>query len=279
MGASESPVGTPRQARPELSLVIPAYDEAARLPQTLDAIAAFFAARPLTAELIIVDDGSHDGTRAILATAADRLPPALRVTVLEHEVNRGKGAAVRTGCLAAQGRYVLYTDADLAVPLEEMDKLLEALRSGCDVAIGTRMHPDGRDMRVGQPPLRRLGGKAFTWVRQLIAVPDIVDSQCPMKGFGGAAAQQLFAAQKLDGWAFDAELLFLAQRAGMPICQVPVVWRHVGGSKLRPGFRLAARSLWDLTRLRLLHLGDGHRIRRVSSIPANVAGIRRSNAG
>lgn len=245
-----------RAERPEVSLVIPIYNEAARLPRTLDAIEAYFRARALSAELVLVDDGSTDATPHLIAEAVMRLAPVVAVRPLRHAVNRGKGGAVRTGCLGARGTYIIFTDADLAVPLEEADRLLDALRAGCDVAIGTRVQPDGRDMRASQPPLRRLGGKAFTWVRRRIAVPDIIDTQCPMKGFRAEAAQRIFAAQRLRGWAFDAELLFLARRAHMRICQMPVVWRHMAGSKLRPSIRLAALALWDLLRLRLVHLGD-----------------------
>jgi hypothetical protein len=155
----------------------------------------------------------------------------------------------------ARGRYVIFTDADLAVPLVEADRLLAALRAGCDVAIGTRVQPDGRDMRASQPPLRRLGGKGFTWIRRRIAVPDIIDTQCPMKGFTHEAAQRIFREQRLRGWAFDAELLFLARRSKLRICQMPVVWQHVEGSKLRPSVKLAVLAFWDLVRLRLVHLG------------------------
>jgi dolichyl-phosphate beta-glucosyltransferase len=242
-------------AQLELSLVMPVFNEAARLPRTLDAVEAFFRERTLAAELVLVDDGSSDATSGIIAEAIPRLALLVAVRPLRHALNQGKGGAVRTGCLAARGQFVVFTDADLAVPLEEVDRLLDALRAGCDVAIGTRVQPDGRDMRASQPALRRTGGKAFTWVRQRVAVPDIIDTQCPMKGFRAGAARRIFAQQKLRGWPFDAELLFLARRARLRICQMPVVWRHVEGSKLRPNVKLAVVALWDLLRLRLIHLG------------------------
>jgi dolichyl-phosphate beta-glucosyltransferase len=241
--------------RPELSLVVPAYNEERRLPRALDAIEEFFKARGLTAELVLVDDGSSDDTPNLIAQTVTRLAPLVQVSPRRHAVNRGKGAAVRTGCLVARGRYVIFTDADLAVPLVEADRLLEALRAGCEVAIGTRVQPDGKDMRASQPPMRRWGGKGFTWIRRRIAVPDIIDTQCPMKGFTHEAAQRVFREQKLRGWAFDAELLFLARRARYRICQMPVVWQHVEGSKLRPSAKLVVLAFWDLVRLRLVHLG------------------------
>jgi glycosyltransferase involved in cell wall biosynthesis len=246
---------TPGQ-RPELSLVIPAFNEAARLPGTIGALREFFSARDLVAEVVCVDDGSRDATPRIIAEAVGTFPRRVAVRQERHAVQSGKGAAVRTGCLAARGRYVVYTDADLAVPLAEVDRILDALRGGCDVAIGSRIQADGRDMRASQPPLRRAAGRAFTSVRQRLAVADIVDTQCPLKGFRAEVAPRLFAQQKLGGWAFDAELLFLARRARLRICEMPVVWRHVAGSKLRPGPSLAFRSLWDLLRMRWVHLRD-----------------------
>lgn len=242
-------------ARPELSLVVPAYNEAARLPAALSRLAAHFRAHPRASELILVDDGSSDATPELLARAGADVPADVRVRVLRHRRNRGKGGAVRSGCLAATGRYVMYIDADLAVPLTEMEPLLAALDAGADVAIGSRIHPDGRDMRASQPLRRRLGGKAFTWLRQRLAVPEIVDTQCPMKAFRAEVVPRVFARQKLSGWAFDAEILFLARREGLTIREIPVQWQHMEGSKLQPGVRLALRSLRDLVRLRLVHLG------------------------
>jgi dolichyl-phosphate beta-glucosyltransferase len=242
------------EAAPLLSLVIPAYDEAARLPATLASVRAFCAAHRGPLEVVFVDDGSHDATPHLLEAARAQMPPGAALRVLRHPANRGKGAAVRTGCLAARGRYVVYADADLAVPLDEVDRIVAALKDGCDVAIGTRVHPGGQDMRASQPFTRRLAGWLFTAVRRWLAVPDIADTQCPMKGFRAEAARALFSRQRLTGWTFDAELLFLARRAGMRICQIPVQWRHVEGSKLRPGPRLALRILGDLLWMRLAHL-------------------------
>jgi dolichyl-phosphate beta-glucosyltransferase len=248
---------TSQQAEaPELSLVVPAFDEAARLPGTLTALVEYLGSRPYTAELIIVDDGSRDATPELMAMAAGRFTANVTFKPLRHLAQSGKGAAVRTGCLAATGGYVVYTDADLAVPLEEVDRILDALRGGCDVAIGSRIQADGRDMRASQPPLRRIAGKGFTWIRQRLAVPDIVDTQCPLKGFRADVVRSLFAHQKLKGWAFDAELLYLARRQRLRICEMPVVWRHVEGSKLNPGPRLALRSLRDLIKMRYVHLRD-----------------------
>ena len=240
--------------RPELSLVIPAHNEARRIPATLAAVQAYLSERPYRSEVIVVDDGSRDGTSEVVRRAARRFPADLPVRVVQHARRLGKGAAVRSGCLAARGRYVAYTDADLAVPVEETGRVLDALQEGCDVAIGTRIQPDGSDMRESQPRLRRLAGSGFTSVRRRLVAGAIVDTQCPLKAFRAEVVPHLFRAQRLRGWSFDAEVLYLAEQRGLRICQVPVVWRHVTGSNLRPGARLAAEVAWDLIRLRVLHL-------------------------
>lgn len=237
--------------RPDVSLVVPAANEARRIPASIAQIRAYLAVQPYTAELIIVDDGSSDGTVAAVRRATRDFPPTIAVRVIRHARNLGKGAAVRSGCLAARGRFVVYMDADLAVPVDDMGKALAALESGCDLAIGSRIQPDGRDMRASQPFLRRLSGGAFTAVRRLIVAGDIVDTQCPLKAFRAEVVRPLFRAQRLRGWTFDAEILFLAERRGLHICQVPVTWRHQQGSRLHPTPRLAVRVLWDLIRIRL----------------------------
>ena len=240
--------------RPDLSLVVPAANESRRLPGTMDAIRVYLGSLPYRSELIVVDDGSWDGTAEVARRAARRFPTHVPVRVIVHARNLGKGAAVRSGCLAARGRFIVYTDADLAVPVEEVGRVVQALLDGCQVAIGTRVQPDGRDMRVSQPPLRRVAGKTFTGGRRLVVAGDIVDTQCPLKGFQADVVPDLFRRQRLRGWSFDAEILLLAQQRGLAICQVPVIWRHVEGSSLRPNPRLASQVAWDLVRMRALHL-------------------------
>jgi dolichyl-phosphate beta-glucosyltransferase len=233
--------------------VIPAYNEERRLLPSLRRIDQYLSSRPYASELVVVDDGSKDRTAELVRGFTPSAPDRVQVHLLAHERNRGKGAAVRTGCLAAQGEYVVFTDMDLAVPAEEVERVLQRLEAGTDVAVGTRLHPGGEDMRSSQPPLRRLAGRLFVLVRRLVAVPEFRDTQCPLKGFRRQAAQRLFAAQRLSGWAFDVELLYLAKRWGLLVEEVPVRWDHVAGSHvgLRP--LVAVQVLWDLLRLRLFH--------------------------
>lgn len=238
---------------PHLSLVIPAYNEERRLLPSLQRVDGYLSAQPYTSELVVVDDGSTDRTAELVRGFAPSAPERVGVRLLAHERNRGKGVAVQTGCLAAQGVYVVFTDMDLAVPVEEVERLLDRLEAGADVVVGTRLHPGGRDMRSSQPLLRRVAGRLFVLVRRLVAVSELHDTQCPLKGFRHQAAQCLFAAQRLSGWVFDVEILYLAKRWGLRVEEVPVQWDHVAGSRVSLRPRVAAQVLWDLLRLRLLH--------------------------
>lgn len=252
-GDSAAAVDTARK-RPYVSVVLPAYNEADRLPASLDHVIAYLRGQPYPSEVIVTDDGSRDATpdivRARAASAGDA-SSAVTIRLLQHARNQGKGAAIRTGMLAAQGDFVFFMDADLATPPEELEPLLAALRDGADVASGSRIQPGGRDMRASQPFQRRLVGKAFTFMRKALRVlPDIDDTQCPMKGFTRDAAQQVFRRQRLRGWIFDAEVLYIARALGYRIVEVPVRWRHVEGSRLRVRPQQVWEVLRDLVRLR-----------------------------
>ena len=238
-----------------VSFVVPAYDEERRLADSLRRLIEFVAGQPYEAEIIVVDDGSVDATAKIAREAGPGLPDGVSLQLIQHDRNRGKGAAVRTGALAASGDVLFYLDADLATPPEEIPKLLSALEAGSAVAIGTRVQPDGVDMRASQPAWRRIGGRLFAIARRRLLLSDIEDSQCGFKAFRAEAAQAIFPLQRLDGWAFDAELLFLAGKLGFSLAQVPVVWRHVEDSRFRLGVRSALRELRDLLRIRWLHRG------------------------
>ncbi len=241
--------------RPALSLVVPAFNEEQRLGDSLARVIAFGREQAYSVEIIVVDDGSADGTFALAEAAGERPAPNVTLRSLRHEQNRGKGAAVRTGAQAAMGETVLYLDADLSTPPDEVPKLLAALEDGADVAIGSRLRPEGGDMRASQPAWRRIGGRLFATVRRRLLLGDIDDTQCGFKAFTRAAATELFARQQLEGWAFDAELLYLAQRLGFTVRQVPITWQHVEGSQFRLGAGPAMREIRDLLRIRWMHRG------------------------
>jgi dolichyl-phosphate beta-glucosyltransferase len=246
-----SPKGGPP---PYLSLVIPAYNEEQRLPGTLAAVAAYVSTKAYATEVIVVDDGSRDGTIGVVRAARSRFGEQAALRLLRHKVNRGKGAAVRTGCLAAGGQYVFYMDADLSTPVEEVEKLLGRLQCGYDVVVGTRVQSDGSDARKSQPAWRRLIGRLFTLVRKRLVVGQIDDTQCPLKGFTREAVHRLFPLQRADGWVFDAEILFLASRWRMRIAEVPVEWSHQPGSKARLSLIQALSVAWELLRIRFRRL-------------------------
>jgi dolichyl-phosphate beta-glucosyltransferase len=234
---------------PALSVIIPAYNEAKRLPRTLDGVRAYFGDAAI--EVIVVDDGSSDATMEVAASYP-------WVTALRYEPNRGKGHAVRYGILRATGDRVLFMDADLATPMEELKKLAAALDAdpSCGVAIGSRPL-QGSELLVRQPLFRELAGRLFNKCVQLLATPGINDTQCGFKLFPRDAAQQIFSRCQLDGFSFDVELLFLARRLGYSIAEVPVRWAHqegaaafaTRGAYLRHGLRM----LRDAARLRVLH--------------------------
>jgi dolichyl-phosphate beta-glucosyltransferase len=242
------------EAQPlKLSLVVPAFNEEARIATGLSRIAAYLAAQHYLSEVIVVDDGSAEpGRRAVNAAVAE-LPEGL-ARVIRHEFNRGKGAAVRTGALAALGEYVAFIDADLGSPPEDLGRLIDALDEGADVAIGVRRQPDGSDMRNRRSFTRRLAGQAYARAMRLLLLPDIDDSQCPLKAFRRSAAQRLFVLQQIETWAFDAELLFLARKLRMHVVPVPVTWRAVSGSHLRLELRMV-KELLNLVRIRWVHRG------------------------
>jgi glycosyltransferase involved in cell wall biosynthesis len=247
----------PDPSAPQLSLVVPAFNEERRLGESLTRLIDFAARQPYRVEIIVSDDGSTDRTAAIAQEAADRAPLGVAVRVLRNP-HRGKGAAVRAGALAAQGEVVLYLDADLATPPEEVPKLLDLLEQGADMAVGVRIQPGGYDQRATQPAWRRIGGRLFAQVRRRFLLSDIEDTQCGFKAFRREAAQALFRRQRLEGWAFDAELIYLARKLGFQLEQVPVTWRHMAGSKLRLGPLAALREVVDLLRIRWLHRRVGH---------------------
>ena len=226
-----------------LSVVIPAYNEARRLPATLTTLHDYLSGRPYAWEVIVADDGSEDETAAIVQEFA-RTHPGFHAHTFPH---LGKGAAVKQGMLAAAGEYRFLCDADLSMPIEHLSRLLPPDAPAADIVIGSREAAGAR--RIGEPRRRRLMGRVFNVFTRLLATPGIADTQCGFKVFNAGAATALFPRQTLDGFAFDAEILFLARKRGFTTAEVGIDWRYRAESKVRP-FRDGWRTLRDLLLIR-----------------------------
>lgn len=213
-----------------LSIVIPCYNEEQRLPRTIEQIHRYLDGKNASYEVVLVDDGSADGTRLIMDAAAER-HSAVRVEALPR--NRGKGRALAVGVQAASGDEILLTDADLSTPIEELDKLQAALNNGAGVAIGSRALRASR-VEISQPIYRVLMGKAFNLIVQAVLLPGIWDTQCGFKLFRAEVAHKVFAGLTTDGFGYDPEVLFRARRQGVKIVEVPVVWRNSAPTTVSP---------------------------------------------
>jgi len=224
-----------------LSIVIPAFNEAARLPASLAELIAYLRAQDYSWEILVVDDHSQDDTLAVLT------PFQEIVRVLSNDHNSGKGFAIRRGVLASQGEAVAFTDADLSTPLEEIGTLLSWRRKGYDVVIGSRALSDSVII-THQPWHREWLGQMFNRLVRALLLKGIYDTQCGFKLFSRRAADAIFPQQQITGFAFDVELLYLARKCGFTIAEVPVRWRDSVPSRVRP-FSHGARMLFDLWRI------------------------------
>jgi glycosyltransferase involved in cell wall biosynthesis len=231
-------------SEPVLSIIIPAYNEERRLPAALDRIQTFLAARAENAEVLVVDDGSTDRTRRIVEERQATWP-ALRL--LANRENRGKGYSVRYGMLKARGEIALFTDADLSSPMEEADKLLAALETH-DAAIGSRA-VDRRVIEVHQSPLREFAGILFNFLVRLILWIPFADTQCGFKAFRREPSRIIFMQQRIEGFGFDPEILFLCRVHGLRVAEVPVRWAHDPATKVHV-FRDSLRMFVDLAVIR-----------------------------
>lgn len=269
------------------AVVLPAYNEADRIGPALDELFGYLHRRetdtaligrnggigpghlPWQIELIVVDDGSSDGTAALVRERPEAGPAplpgvTLRVLTVPHA---GKGAAVRAGMLAATAELVVFSDADLATPPDELPRMVEALASA-DVVLGSRIQDDGKDMRTSQPLHRRLIGKVFHALAAWWVVGKVKDTQCGFKGFTRAAAQDLFSRQQITSIVFDVELIYLARRRGYQVVVVPVRWEDRRGSRMKARLGLALRVAWDLFRIPLIHRSVASASARVPDRPA-----------
>ncbi|MBN2490156.1 MAG: glycosyltransferase family 2 protein [Planctomycetes bacterium] len=228
----------------DVSVVIPAYNEEARLGATLDRVLGFLRERGHDHEILVVDDGSRDGTAALAETYGGR-----GVRLLRNPTNRGKGYSVRRGMLAANRPQVLFSDADLSTPIEELDKLAIPLREGAAaVAIGSRAVA-GAQVEVSQPFYRVAMGKIFNRMVRLIALGGLADTQCGFKLFTREAAQAVFSRQRFERFGFDVEVLYIARKLGLKIAEVPVRWVNSAETKVS-AVRDAADMFLDLFRIR-----------------------------
>jgi len=262
---------------PSLTIVLPAYNEEARLSAALDELFGYLHRRghigrdgrpgaeelPLDIAVLVVDDGSTDRTADLVRGRAEVAAGELELLQVPHG---GKGAAVRAGMLHATGDLVVFADADMATPPDELVLLYEALQAA-DAAYGSRIQPDGSDMRQSQPPYRRALGTVFHALASAWVAGPVEDTQCGFKGFRREVARDVFARQKITSIVFDVELIFLVRKRGYRHAVVPIHWADRRGSRLRPGLRLALRVGWDLFRTPLVHRGIRRAAREASDQP------------
>ena len=211
-----------------LSVIVPAYNEEQRLPGSLRQILGYLEEQEYSSEVIVVDDGGEDGTARVVEGLMAKLP---LVSLIRTE-HRGKGHAVKRGMLAGQGEHLFICDADLSMPIQELYKFLPPVLEGYDVAIGSREVVGAR--RFDEPPYRHLMGRVFNWTVRLLAVRGFQDTQCGFKCFRREVARDIFNSQTMDGWGFDVEVLYIAQKRGYKMVEVPIDWYYSANSRVHP---------------------------------------------
>lgn len=230
----------------ELSIIIPAYNEEKRLGSTLDCCVDYLQHQTYTWEILIVDDGSSDDT-PVIAMNFQTLHPG-HIQLLQNPKNLGKGGSIKHGMLKARGQQCLFTDADNSTPIEEVTKLRKALKEGFDVAIGSRALNDS-NVEVHQPWYRETMGRIFNVFVHILVMGDFKDTQCGFKLFKAEVARKVFPKQRLKGFSFDVEVLYLAMKAGYSVKEVPVRWINSPASRVHP-IRDASKMFFDLLRIR-----------------------------
>ena len=232
-----------------LSIIIPAFNEQERLPLTLSKIHSYCNSKAYSYEVIVVDDGSIDNT--VKAAIDNPLHRTGRLHILKNHQNRGKGYSVKRGIMASKGDYVLFSDADLSAPIEEVDKLFSGLNEKYDIAIGSRSIK-GAQIKVHQPFYREYMGKFFNKLVRIFALKGIIDTQCGFKLFEGKVARDVAARMLIDGFAFDVEMLYLARLNGYEVKEIPIVWENSPISKVSP-VADSFKMLLDLLSIKRLH--------------------------
>ncbi len=228
---------------PFLFIVIPAFNEEQLILSTLDQVTSYLGTQDYSWDVLVADDGSSDNTAALVQQFADQHPQVVLLS-LPHQ---GKGGAVRDGMLRARGRYRFLCDADLSMPIEHLARFLSPDMTGYDIAVGSREAKGAR--RFNEPRRRHLMGRVFNALTRLLAIRGISDTQCGFKCYRGPAADLLFSLQRIHGFGFDAEVLFVPQRMGMRLTEVPIDWYYRSQSKVRP-FRDSSAMVRDLLRVR-----------------------------
>lgn len=235
---------------PEVSLVIPAYNEEQRLSQSLAEVAAFMNSFPMPMEVLIVNDGSRDRTPEIAREFIRVHPMGNRFELVQYGANRGKGFAVAEGLRKARGEWIVFSDTDLSAPIDQLPRLIAELERGADLAIASRRLRESEVL--GLPLSIRLRSRFFSILSRILVLPGIKDTQCGFKAYRREAALALVERQKIDGYTFDVEHLLLARRMGLKVVEVPVKWIFSEGSQIH-GFRDSARMFRDLLAIPRLH--------------------------
>lgn len=229
--------------RPFLSIIIPAYNEETRLPDTLDRVGSFLIRQVYSSEILVIDNNSTDRTPEIIEDYATRYANLIKLS----EKTQGKGAAVKRGMLEGRGEFLFMCDADLSMPIEEINKFLPPQLENVDIAIASREAPGA--IRYEEPQFRHLGGRLMNYFIQLLALPGLNDTQCGFKCFRSQVAKDLFQYQTLAGWSFDIEILYIARLRGYQITEMPIPWTYHQESKVNP-FQDAFKILLDINRIR-----------------------------
>ena len=211
---------------PFFSIIIPAHNEAERLPSSLEAVKRFISSLPFETEVIVVENNSSDGTAEIVREWMKTMPQLRLISLAQP----GKGNAIRTGMLAAQGEYRFMADADFSMPVEEIRKFLSGGKPLAPVAIASREAPGSK--RIGEPFYRHLIGRVYNFLVRMLVLPGLQDTQCGFKCFSAEAAQAIFPLQRLEGWSFDVEVLTIARQLGFEITEVPITWHYQPGSRM-----------------------------------------------
>jgi dolichyl-phosphate beta-glucosyltransferase len=236
---------TPNQPRSRYSIIIPAYNESARVGATLKRVLAYATEQGWDAEVIAVDDGSRDNTAEVVRSIAQH---DTRLRLLQNPGNRGKGYSIRNGMLHGQGEILLFSDADLSSPIEEANKLFAAIAEGADIAIGSRWLRSSLQTQR-QPIYRQLFGRIFNLMLRITLGLNFRDTQCGFKAFTRQAAQIIFPLQTIERWGFDPELLYMARKFGLKVAEIPVAWAHCGGTRINP-LRDAPQMFGEMLKIR-----------------------------